>query len=634
MRITISAALLLAATPLGCAAPTYRNDWSAYTGPGAEYFQREEYQLPINDDPLEPFNRSMWEINDFFLIRIMAPAAEGWRAVVPDVVRSKLVSAMTNLTFPVRAVNNLLQGEFEDAGAETCRFAVNSTVGVLGLFDPAADWGLEPAPESTGRTLTRWGWRESTFLTLPVMGPTTVRDSVGALGDAVLDPTTYYSPTGVIKSFILGSELVESYKRFSMGAFDAYQKARFAMTTGRRVVYEPDGVVDPDDFATQTLQASLRLPYDPAFPVKARQRRVVIPATGRKLTYELWLQAEPAGIVYVVPGLGSHRLDPQALTIAEMFYQEGFSVVTVSSTFTFDFMESASTVAVPGYAPSGARDLHAAIDAIDRQLDAKYPGRLRARALVGMSLGGFHALFIAGSTNGGHEGLVAFDRIIAINPPVELDYAVDQVDAFFNIPLTMPEHEREEWVARTVNKAARAVFPTSLAVGEMPTFTTDEARFLIGLHFRFALHDVILASQLRENLHVLKTPLDARRRNGVTREILDFSYREYFFAFVAPYYMKRHPDITSEPQLFDRMSLTTLAERFPDDGSVQVFTNANDFVLAPSDLETLGNLLGAENVHVRPEGGHLGTLIDTEAREAIRDCIIPIRREPDGRRGG
>jgi ABC-type transporter lipoprotein component MlaA len=629
MRKKFTSAALCLFVGIGCAAPTLRNDWSRYTGPGAEYFTKTEYQLPVADDPLEPFNRSMWSVNDAVLRHLVDPAAKAWRFAVPGQVRSRLVRAMDNLLFPVRAINNLLQGRVNEAGVESGRFVINSTVGALGLFDPAATWGLEPSRENLGRTLTRWGWRDSTFLTLPIIGPTTVRDAVAGVGDAALDPTTYFPPAGSIKGFILGSEMVEAYERFSLGTFDAYHKARFATTTGRRILNAHDASDEPDNHAAQTLRAAIHLSNDPWFPTKARARKVVIPATGRTLTYELWLQPGPAPIVYVVPGLGSHRLDPQALTVAEMAYERGLSVATVSSAFTFDFMESASTAAVPGYAPADARDLHAALDAIDRQLDTRYPGRLRRRALVGLSLGAFHALAIAAAAPDDASPRIAFDRTVAVNPPVELDYGVDRVDAFFNVPLTIPQPDREAWVARAVHKATQAVFPSSPLVGTPPVFSKAEAEFLIGLHFRFALHDAIWASRLRGNLGVLKTPLDPRRRSAASREILDFSFREYFFAFVVPYYLKRDPRITSEHQMFDRMTLTALADRFPTDGRIQVFTNANDFILAPGHLETLQTLFGSPNVHVTPEGGHLGTLIDPDVRKQIAD-VLQEMHEPCG----
>ena len=100
-------------------------------------------------------------------------------------------------------------------------------------------------------------------------------------------------------------------------------------------------------------------------------------------------------MVYIVPGLGSHRLAETSLALAELVYKNGFSVVSISSPFNSEFMEHASTAAMPAYLPVDGHDLHVALTEIDRRLNASYPGRLGDRALMGYSMGAFESLFIA-----------------------------------------------------------------------------------------------------------------------------------------------------------------------------------------------------------------------------------------------
>src|SRR5207302_9090503 len=126
-----------------------------------------------------------------------------------------------------------------------------------------------------------------------------------------------------------------------------------------------------------------------------------------------------APIVYIVPGLGSHRLAEPVLALAELVYQGGFSVVCVSSAYNYEFMEHASTAAMPAYTPVDAHDLHSALTQIDRRLSSKYPQRLSSRALMGYSMGGFQSLFIAGGESTNQAALVKFDRYVAIDSPVE-----------------------------------------------------------------------------------------------------------------------------------------------------------------------------------------------------------------------
>src|SRR6185503_20740389 len=106
---------------------------------------------------------------------------------------------------------------------------------------------------------------------------------------------------------------------------------------------------------------------------RGQTRSVRIPGTGKKLNFTYWLQKKPAPMVYIVPGVGSHRLAGPALALAELVYSNGFSAVTVSSAYNYEFMERASTAAVPSYSPVDAQDLHVALTQIDRRLEALQP---------------------------------------------------------------------------------------------------------------------------------------------------------------------------------------------------------------------------------------------------------------------
>ena len=116
---------------------------------------------------------------------------------------------------------------------------------------------------------------------------------------------------------------------------------------------------------------------------RGKTRSVLIPATGRRLKFTLWLQPKKAPVVYIIPGLGSHRLAASELALAELVYQNGFSAVCVSSTFNPEFMAHASTADVPAYMPVDVHDLHVALTEIDHRLEKLYPQRLGPRALLG-----------------------------------------------------------------------------------------------------------------------------------------------------------------------------------------------------------------------------------------------------------
>jgi ABC-type transporter lipoprotein component MlaA len=620
----------------GCALPVQRHDWSDYTGPGAAEFRKPEYELPFQDDPLEPFNRVMLGANHLAVAYIVRPLSTAWRFLVAQVVRDHLNNAADNLGYPGRAVNNMLQGRFQEAGDETKRFLVNTTVGVLGLFDPASAWGIPRAPTDTGLTFGVWGWRDSTYLGLPVVGRSTVRDGLGWIGDTVLDPCTYFFPAGPIRSFIVGSESVEDYMRVVQTNEDPYAPGRMLWFASRQILDTHFEWGEPGDGADQTVRAGFLSCRDPWFPMRARTHAVEIAATGRDLQYELWLQPEPAPLVYILPGLGTHRRSGQALAMAELVFDGGFSVVTISSAMNFDFMEHASTVPLPGYAPTDARNVHAALDAIDGDLARRCPGRITSRSLLGLSLGGFHALLIAAGSDSTAE-LVSFERLVAVNPPVSMSHAVERLDAFYNTPLELEPEPRDTWVRQTMQKAAAAYARGNhdrialrsrgaTLAGAPPSgsevhFTRPEAEFLIGVSFRLQLLDVIWVSQERNDMGVLRTPRRPLQRAPAAREILEYSYAEYFYAFVFPWFLGVSPPGVSQEQIFAALDLRSIAEPLRINPKARLISNENDFLLRQEDIDWLTATLGEERVRFFPGGGHLGNLDDPTFREAILQAL-------------
>src|SRR5262249_32392786 len=126
--------------------------------------------------------------------------------------------------------------------------------------------------------------------------------------------------------------------------------------------------------ATQSLEAAFLGPRDPAFARCLTTGWVTMPTTGRRLPYSYRLQPGQSPIVFLVPGLGPHRLGSASIALAEMAWQRGFSVAIVSSALSAEFTELGSSVPVPGHAPVDAHDVHVALDAIDRDLAAREPG--------------------------------------------------------------------------------------------------------------------------------------------------------------------------------------------------------------------------------------------------------------------
>ncbi|MFP4573639.1 MAG: VacJ family lipoprotein [Desulfobacterales bacterium] len=174
-------------------------------------------------DPLAGYNRFMTKVNDRVYFWILKPAASGYAAVTPGFVRKSVNRFFKNLSYPVRFVNNVLQLKLKKAGVETARFAINSTVGIAGLGDPANRWfDLEAYPEDFGQTLGVYGVGEGFHLVLPLLGPSNLRDAFAIIPDRFLKPLYYVEPaeTGIA----LGIYDRVNYTSLHLGEYESLKK--------------------------------------------------------------------------------------------------------------------------------------------------------------------------------------------------------------------------------------------------------------------------------------------------------------------------------------------------------------------------------------------------------------------------
>lgn len=150
-------------------------------------------QADSTNDPLEPFNRGVFWFNEGVDYVLLRPAAEVYRAVLPDPAQTGIRNVLRNLRSPLDFTNQLLQGDTKGAGDVIKRFVINSTVGIVGLVDVAAENGIPYEYESLDQTLAVWGLPEGPYLVLPVLGSSSVRDAFGTAGEFFADPVSNYA---------------------------------------------------------------------------------------------------------------------------------------------------------------------------------------------------------------------------------------------------------------------------------------------------------------------------------------------------------------------------------------------------------------------------------------------------------
>ena len=185
-------------------------------------------EFKANHDPLEPMNRQVFRFN-FFLDRILIkPLAKGYAHVVPPKGRTALRHFLDNLTEPIVFGNDVLQGRAGAAGTTAVRFLVNSTIGIGGFNDVAADSNLPRQTGDFGQTLWRWGWHGGgPYLIIPVLGPTNPRDGIGLGVDTFLDPVRYIERRRADGNIILaGRSVVDGIDRRAeaLDALDVIQR--------------------------------------------------------------------------------------------------------------------------------------------------------------------------------------------------------------------------------------------------------------------------------------------------------------------------------------------------------------------------------------------------------------------------
>jgi phospholipid-binding lipoprotein MlaA len=193
-----------------------------------DLFAEEDLTPPVVEtvvsDPFYYFNKAMFHFNDTLYFWLLRPTARGYKAITPPIVRTGVSNFFHNITTPIRFTSSVLQADLPGAGSELGRFLVNSTVGVLGLGDPAKhylDWHANE--QDMGLTLGKYGIGNGPYVVWPVFGPSTLRDSVGRTADYFLSPLTYVRPDKLSLTIQAIDKVNATY--FSLGDYEAFKNA-------------------------------------------------------------------------------------------------------------------------------------------------------------------------------------------------------------------------------------------------------------------------------------------------------------------------------------------------------------------------------------------------------------------------
>ena len=220
-------------------------------------------QAKAADECFEKVSRAVFKFNMVFDNAILEPIAKGYSRL-PKPIRSGTSNFTSNIATLLSIPNNILQGNFKQLGHSAGSFAINSTIGILGFFNPAEKMGLEPHQEDVGQTLGTYGVGPGCYFVLPILGPTTARDSIGLLADTFIDPFAHvtirekelFGASGNVLDYysVKGTGLV-NFRSDNITNFDSLEKNSLDLYSSFKSVYLQDrenkiqnSVEDQDDW--------------------------------------------------------------------------------------------------------------------------------------------------------------------------------------------------------------------------------------------------------------------------------------------------------------------------------------------------------------------------------------------------
>jgi len=500
-------------------------------------------------DTCEKFNRKLFIFNLKLNKYLIRPVNTVWASVVPKYGMDRLQNAYNNINFPVRVMGCLLQKDFKASKQETMRFLTNTTIGVGGFYDPAKNWfKIEPRQEDMEQVLAHYKVKQGPYLVLPIVRGN-VRDLIGQLLDYPLRPCSYIPIGGGIATAVFSinntTYMQPIIKKIDESYADPYQIAKqidgitkyiknenldrkdiFKEKTSSQNIIKINNAVynfglTPDimlnDYNPQspfidsmrTVMFESQNPnksiwsdisvWNRNFNKKIKTSSVNIDSTRPNYKYRYILQktkTSPLAILY--PSIGEGINSDHSNVLAEILYNEGYSVIIQGSAFQWEFVKSMPKEYRPGLPSQDAKYLTIVSSKIINSLESKKAHKFDKKIIIGTSFGALTALFVAAQED--NINTLDVSNYISINPPIELFFALKQLDKhcedWKNDPndIKLRAAITAEKVVQTVQKISdkKSKNLTKNKCESFP-FTDDEAKLIIGFIMKQKLSDLVFA---------------------------------------------------------------------------------------------------------------------------------------------
>jgi len=372
--------------------------------------------------------------------------------------------------------------------------------------------------------------------------------------------------------------------------------------------------------------------------------------------YNLWLSDTPGDIVFIIPGTGESLASFGSASFANLFNSNGYSVVVVSNSFNWEFMESAGSTVAPGCVYYDALDVVRVLKKLIIKLEKDYPHHFKRRILLGTSMGAMQVLYINNHCVSGKKPI--FDRYVAINPPVDMLFAMSRINNYY--------HQGAKWKKEDISKKVKKciVAYMNLLEGnspdaapiesahdkatESPTIVNEtyerpvtganeaspsaknhtgindlnsrDAEFLIGLSFHIKLVEVIYSIFMRGLTDAVKAKKSYYDQREIYKEIEKFDFDSYFDKILLPSFKKLYGNEMDLKEISQKSNLKYIEDTLKRDKSIRVFHNQDDFLLSNDDKIWLKKVFG-ERLTFFSKGGHLGNLYLPEVQQHILNAV-------------
>lgn len=618
----------------------------------------------VGQDKFESFNRKIFLFNLKANKYIVRPINIVWASVMPQYGMDRVQNFYTNVRYPVRLVSCLVQKDFESSKSETKRFLTNTTLGIGGLYDVAqAKYKMEPHQEDMGQALAYRKVNKGPYLVLPIVAQGNIRDIAGQALDLPLSPTSYIvgpislASTGVslvnsttymqpvfkmadtyadpyevskqlygIEKYIRNTNLDRSkvFKEKSESLNENNNEIEINDNKTQKTIIEPD--VKLANYTPQSPQIdSLRTMlfdsqklnnsawselsiWNKSFSKKIKTASVNVIYNRKNYKYRYILQKNkiaPLAILY--PSIGEGAMSNQSTVFAKMLFDQGYSVVILGSPFQWEFVKSMPKNYAPGFPPQDAKYLRMLTSRVLTDLQIKKACIFNKKILVGTSFGGLTSLFVAAQEE--KENTLNISKVISINPPIELFYAMQQIDKYSHALQNSETEELKLKAAITAQKVI-AVAQTDYKIDSPNStvtlpFSEEEARLAISYAMKMKLSNLVFTL---ENGSTSK-------KSDIYKTINNMSFNDYANKYILKNQDKPFKTLNYEASLY------SIEDFLKTNKNYKIFHTLDDCFTNPQQLSWLKTQTQNKSV-VFSNGSHLGVLY---RKEFINQFIDEIK---------